>query len=734
MSTWFKATFVLTLSMAATAHAQQPVLQRGYDANVSGANLYETTLNASNVGVNTFGLLFKLPVDDFVFAQPLYVPNLTIPNYGVANVVFVVTMSDTVFAFDADVGGAPIWSVNLAGLFDTTAPLWANFAIPPSTPTGNLGIMSTPVIDLTTNLMYVVGCTLENSTIAYRLHAIDITSGGEPLGPGVLITGTDGVSTFDAPFQLQRTSLVLSGNQVVFAFAAMHSEYPSNYLGWVVAYNKQTLQQSAIFAPVVGGTLQGGVWQSGRPPAVDSDGYIYLFTGNTQKGGDGYNGINDFSESALKLDPANGLAIVDWFTPGNWSYLDAHDLDLSGSGPTLIPGTSLLVGGGKSGKLYVLNTANLGHWNATDSQVVQSEDITDGNELLAGYVYWEGSATTLYPMLYDWGASDVLRAYQFNPAAPAPLAATPIAKTTYKAKYPGASLALSANGSTSGSAVLWANTPANSAAVPPLPAVLHAFDAENIPKELWNSNMNPTRDGYGLYASFVPPLVANGKVYVATHSNQVAVYGLLSATVSPSSLAFGVETTHVASAAQAVTVTNVGAATLPITITLSGAQPHQFSQTNTCGTSLAGGANCVINVVFVPTAIGKIRASLNVNAGPTVAVQTVALSGSGVAGSFTVSPSSLAFGNETINVASAAQSVTVTNTGAAALPLKIALGGKQFSQTNTCGTSLAGGANCVINVVFDPPATGVKSASLSINSGTAAGTQNVPLGGTGVKQ
>jgi hypothetical protein len=125
---------------------------------------------------------------------------------------------------------------------------------------------------------------------------------------------------------------------------------------------------------------------------------------------------------------------------------------------------------------------------------------------------------------------------------------------------------------------------------------------------------------------------------------------------------------------------------------------------------------------------------LNVNAGPTVAVQTVALSGSGVAGSFTVSPSSLAFGNETINVASAAQSVTVTNTGAAALPLKIALGGKQFSQTNTCGTSLAGGANCVINVVFDPPATGVKSASLSINSGTAAGTQNVPLGGTGVKQ
>ncbi len=342
----------LVLSFGLCAQVAQPVLQRGYDAGVSGANLTETTLNTSNVAPNTFGLVFKLPVDDSVFAQPLYVPNVAMAPQGTHNVVYVATMSDTLYAFDADVGGAPLWSVNFANLVGAIPVPIARFVFSGNKSiVGNLGILSTPVIDPSTGIMYLVACTLENSTLAYRLHAVDITSGAEPYGPGVLISGSYGGSTFDARHQLQRASLVLSGDQVVFGFAPMALEYAGGYVGWVMAYDKRTLQQSGIFATVTTGNRGGGVWQSGRPPVVDNSGYLYVFVGNGY--GNGYDGVNNFSESALKLDPANGLALVDWFTAGNWSYLDVNDLDLGGSGPLLIPGTSpgLLAGGGKTGDL-----------------------------------------------------------------------------------------------------------------------------------------------------------------------------------------------------------------------------------------------------------------------------------------------------------------------------------------------------------------------------------------------
>jgi hypothetical protein len=378
----------LAFSLKASGQTVQPVLQRGYDANVSGANLSEVTLNSSNVMSSAFGLLFKLPVDEKVYAQPLYVPNVAISNQGTHNVLYVATMNDTLYAFDADVGGTPLWSVNLATLVNATPVPWADVLIPPSTLAGNLGILSTPVIDPSTNILYVVACTLENSTAVYRLHAIDITSGTEPYGPGVPITGSFGGVTFDAPYQTQRVSLALAGNQVVFGFAAMQEEEFDTYEGWVMAYNKQTLQQSGVFVTVASGNGGGGVWQSGRPPAVDSAGYVYVFSGNAKGGGYGYNGVNDYSESALKLDPSNGLALVDWFTAGNWSDLDIKDLDLSSSGPLLVPGTSLLAGGGKTGYLYVLNTADLGEFNADDTQIVQKENIAAGNKILGGPVYW----------------------------------------------------------------------------------------------------------------------------------------------------------------------------------------------------------------------------------------------------------------------------------------------------------------------------------------------------------
>jgi hypothetical protein len=519
----------LALAFGPSAHALQPVLQRGYDAGVSGANLAEVTLNTSNVAPSTFGLVSKLPVDDNVYAQPLYVPNVAISGQGTHNVVYVATMSDSLFAFDADTG-VQLWAVNFASSVGATPVSYARFAFAGNRNIiGNLGILSTPVIDPSTNMLYLVACTLENSTMVYRLHAVNITSGAELIvAGGTVISGSYGGSTFVSTGVTQRVSLALSGNQVVFAFGAMEEEGSNigGYIGWVMAYNKTTLAQSGIFATVTTGTRGGGVWQSGRPPAVDSSGYVYVFVGNGYTSG--YDGVNNFNESALKLDPANGLKLIDWFTPSNWSTMDSVDADLTSSGPMLIPGTSLIAGGGKSGVLYLLNTANLGKYSATDSGVVQELTIT-ADEIRGGPVYWQRSTANGGPLLYDWGDSSPVYAYPFNGTK---LATSPSAQSSAIEIWPGGILALSANSDTPGSGVLWATVATSGDAEnnPPVPGALYAFDANNVANELWDSTMNSARDNLGNFAKFVPPLVANGKVYVATSSNQVAVYGLLTAT------------------------------------------------------------------------------------------------------------------------------------------------------------------------------------------------------------
>jgi Chitobiase/beta-hexosaminidase C-terminal domain len=524
---------IVALLHALSAHAQpSPVLQRGYDANVSGATLSETTLNTSNVAPGSFGLAFTLSVNDSVYAQPLYVPGVTI-NGASHNVVYVATMSDTLYAFDADTGGAPLWQRNLAAFENATPVPIAQFAYSGNQNiTGNLGILSTPVIDPSTGTLYTVACTLENGTMVYRLHAVDITTGAPRAGSGVAISGAYGAMTFDARNQWQRMSLSLVGNSVVFGFGALELEGTGNlYSGWVMAYGKGTLAQTGIFATVTSGNGGGGVWQSGRPPAVDSSGYVYLFTGNGYNG-TGYDGVHNFTESLLKLNPSTGLSLVDWFTPSDWSTLDDEDLDLASAGPTLLPGTGLIVGGGKAGVLYLLNTGGLGKETAGDSGALQEFGIS---QLRGGPVYWQRSTASGGPLLYVWGVNDALKAFPFNGSK---FATTPSATGSVASQaYPGGILTLSANGSTPGTGVVWAtvSTSGNSFNGP-TPGALYAFDAGNVATELWNSNLNAA-DSLGTFGKLAPPLVANGRVYVATGSQEVVVYGLKGMTGTPSAAA-----------------------------------------------------------------------------------------------------------------------------------------------------------------------------------------------------
>ena len=505
--------FVGTL-VAMPALGQVSVLTAQYDNSRSAANLNETVLNTSNVNVNQFGMLYTRSVDGLLYAQPLYVPNVAIPGLAVHNIVYVATLHNSVYAFDADnpSEAAPLWQVNLGASWSPCCVM--NFLTP------EMGIVSTPVIDPTTSTLYVVTAVVENGSDLHQLHALDITTGQEKFGGPVTIQASvpgdgpasqGGVLAFNSGNQLQRVGLLLANGTVYVSFASIDDG--GYWQGWVFGYSASNIQQQvAVYCSTPNGN-GGGIWQAGRGLVADANGYIYLMTGN----GD-YDGVSDFGDSIVQLSSTG--TIMDWFTPDDQATLAADDGDLGSGGPLLIPGTNLLVGGGKQGILYLVNTGNMGQFSTNNGQIVQSFQATSGQ--IHHMAYWNNSGT---PLLYLWGSNDVLNAFQFENGT---FNSTPLAQSNMSADFPGGMLAVSANGSMPGSAIVWATTPTSSSAYEGIvPGTLLAFDASNVSTELWNSNQNAARDSLGNFAKFATPTIANGTVYVPTFSNQLAVYGLL---------------------------------------------------------------------------------------------------------------------------------------------------------------------------------------------------------------
>jgi hypothetical protein len=208
-------------------------------------------------------------------------------------------------------------------------------------------------------------------------------------------------------------------------------------------------------------------------------------------------------------------------------------------------------------------------------------------------------------------------------------------------------------------------------------------------------------------------------------------------TLSTSSLVFGTRALNFDSSAKTITLSSTGGASLPITsIAIGGANPVQFAQTNNCGTSVAAGASCAINVTFKPTNTGSMAATLKVTAGGGAGIKTVSLSGIGVKSTFSVSPTALSFGNLARNATSAAKTVKISNTGTVVLPISsIGLAGAnpgQFAQTHNCPALVAVGGSCTVRVVFKPTSTGAKSAILRVTPGGGAALKSVSLSGRGI--
>jgi len=211
--------------------------------------------------------------------------------------------------------------------------------------------------------------------------------------------------------------------------------------------------------------------------------------------------------------------LVDWFTPTNWAHLDEYDLDLTSAGPLLIPGTSMLFGGGKSSTVYLMNTQNMGKFNSKVNQVLQVFSV--GHGLRGTPAWWNRASANGGPLMYTWGVLGAVTAYSFNGTK---FTTTPQSQGTGEQIFPGGILAVSANGSEAGTGILWATSEINNDAPN---GELHAFNAADVSTELYNTTMNASRDNLGYFAKFAPPTVVNGKVYVPTFSKKLAVYGLL---------------------------------------------------------------------------------------------------------------------------------------------------------------------------------------------------------------
>jgi hypothetical protein len=505
-----------TASITVTNQSAGSVLTYHNDDARDGAFTQETTLTPQNVNSAQFGKLFSYHVDGQVYAQPLYMPAVNIAG-SIHELVFVETQGDGVYAFDATPAQKVWWSVRLGSSVTKNDATGVNPVV---------GILSTPVIDASTSTMYVVAeaCCGTDPTPFY-LHALDITTGADKFGGPVNITasvtGTEGTPTAHTisleDFCYQRMGLALNPvtNDIEIAFGSCDH-------GWLLAYNKTSLQQTAVFNDTPDG-MGGGLWASGGAPAIDDiTGDIYLMSG-VDAGDQNFTDMQ-YNDSFVRLNP-HTLAVLDYFTPDNNLILAENDADLGSGSNILMPNNSSstpheTIGGGKDGNVFVVNRDNMGMFHTTND-VIQTQYIgtKQYNNIFSTPAYWNGS-------LYFHSNADVLKAFSWE-SSTGLMSTSPSSAGVNVYGQHGATPSISSNGNSNG--IIWdidnsaynQDTPSSSGL-----SVLHAYDASNVGVELYNSAQAGSRDTAGLALKFTVPTIAGGKVFVPS-GDQITVYGLL---------------------------------------------------------------------------------------------------------------------------------------------------------------------------------------------------------------
>lgn len=512
----------LELTLAATSLAAQ-VTTSQYDNFRTGATLNEKILTPQNVNAKQFGKLGAFKVDGAVYAQPLFVPSVEVPGKGMHDVLYVATEHDSVYAFDANrPGDPPLWQVSfLDKARGVTVPSEDDAQCPFIRP--EVGITSTPVIDLKTGTLYVLVRTKIRHSVNpneyfQHLHALAITTGVEKFGGPQLITASvpgngsgavNGKVAFDPLKENPRAALTLANSTVYLAWASSCDVDP--YHGWVMAYDAQTLTQKAVLNVNPNGR-EDGIWLSDTGPAVDAEGNLYVPTGNGAF--DAASGGPDYGDSVLKLD-GSSLAVRDYFTPHDQDRVSEADADVGSSGPLLLPDQPgphrhLLLQPTKDSTIYVIDRDNMGKFHRDTDALVEMIKMPGGG--YGAMAYWNGHA-------YFAASDDYLREYAIRNGE-----LVLHASSRNKFENPGATPSISADGKKN--AIVWAISTKTWNGPDIRPAVLYAFDAAKLGEPIYTSEQNSQRDRAALATRFVIPVVVNGSVYFSTRG-EVEVYGQL---------------------------------------------------------------------------------------------------------------------------------------------------------------------------------------------------------------
>jgi hypothetical protein len=596
---------LLLLALPATGRSQIVTTQQ-YDNTRDGVQNHETVLTPSNVSSALFGKLFSLTVSGHVYAQPLYVAALTMPDNTVHNILFVATEQDYVYAFDAD-GNNPaqgyLWRTSLLGTNET----WVSHN---DVGTGDIypdiGVTGTPVIDPSTSTLYVVAKskTLSGTTQFFqRLHALNVIDGTEKLnGPTTIqatIPGTgDGGTTisFNPLLNNQRAGLLLATTPngatpaSVFITWASHGD-AGPYHGWVMSYSASDIsQQTGVWSDSPNGT-QGGIWLSGGALSSDNAGNVFLAAGNGTF--DANTGGSDYGDSALSLSiNASTLSPTSYFTPANQGTLNSEDMDMGISSVVLLPTQTaaiprLAVTADKSGTVYLLNRDKLGGFNPTNNSSVQAFNVN--HTLRTSMAFFNNT-------LYLAGENGPLSAWPLNPATELfPASPASVSSATFGCADcggAGTTPSISTNGTSN--AILWV---LDNSARENGPAVLRAYDPSNLQTVLYDSTQAPNnRDAAGIAVKFTTPVNANGHVYVGGVGG-VTVYGELSShpTVSmsaaPASIAQGSSSTLSVTATATTQLTLTGTDGSSYTLSPTGAAQPVSPATTTTYTATATGSS-----------------------------------------------------------------------------------------------------------------------------------------------
>ncbi|HYK53503.1 MAG TPA: hypothetical protein VEV38_08230 [Candidatus Eremiobacteraceae bacterium] len=496
-----------------------------FDDARDGWNPYETTLTVNDVNSKHFGLQFNLPLDADTMGEPLYVANVFTPVDGnTHNLIYAATENDSLFAYDADTG-ALVWQQSYLNqaLGDQPMPISDIKSCKDIQP--NVGITSTPVIDPSTNTMFLVTKVVDPSptrTWHQYIHAVDIGTGLDLPGSPVEIQGqitTQGgqVVTFNPLWQLNRPGLLLTNGVVYVAFGS-HCDYDGTQArGWIFAYNESLTPVASAVTTVDDLEGFGSIWQSGYGVASDDQGNLFALTGNGA-----FDGTSNFGDSALKIS-AN-LTLEDYFSPANEQVLDSDDVDFGSGGAMLLPtqpGTfpDLMVGAGKDETLYLLNRDDLGGFTqGGPDRVVQ--EIPGAVGIPHGL--WGGPALYVdsngQTDIYYCGGQDHLKQWVVETSPSTSLFLAQQTKRTFGGMG-GTTPVISSNGSTPGTGIIWAiQRPSNKL----LNITLYAYDAMKLTHQLIQLPVGQYDHNKGSY--FGVPTVVNGRVYVG-YGSGIAVFG-----------------------------------------------------------------------------------------------------------------------------------------------------------------------------------------------------------------